>query len=277
VCRWFESDCRYILKNTVVTLSFVRIPITIKSCERNLVGIYHPARIAASTVPLVIMCHGLGGDKCGRGRILVSLSEILAKKDIASLRFDFLGSGDSEGVFSDLTPQICIQNLIDVIQSAHHSVHFGPLGLFGRSFGGYICLQASSSIKGLKAVAVQSPPFDAEAFSSLPPHFQAHLGKLSFMGEPISEKFLPQMQQLDMEGALHGLKEVPLLHIACENDRVISTDHTEKFKKARSVNRAPTHFEYILGADHECSSFIHRNIVLEKVAAWFVEFLKTSL
>jgi pimeloyl-ACP methyl ester carboxylesterase len=210
------------------------------------------------------------------------MSEILSKKGIASLRFDFLGSGDSEGLFSELTPQLCVQNLVDVVQAVclssfvPNAPRFVSIGLFGRSFGGYICLQASSFIKDLKAIAVQSPPFDAEAFSSLPPYFCEEWGKLSFMGEPISEKFLPEMQQLDMTAALERLKDVPFLHISCENDRVIGAEHTQKFKKARGQSHPKTQFELILGADHECSSFSSRNIVLEKVSSWFIDLLKTS-
>ncbi len=269
------------LRATVLTLSVHRIPITIKSRGRTLVGIYHPAGSSASTVPLVIMCHGLGGDKCGRGRILVSLSEILSKKGIASLRFDFQGSGDSEGSFSKLTPDICIQNLRDVVKAAQAAsfaphTHFGPIGLFGRSFGGYICLLSSPFIKDLCAIAVQSPPFDAEAFSSLPSNVRAEDNRLFFMGESMSDAFLPQMQQLDMAAAFEHLKKVPLLHISCEKDFVIGAEHTEKFKKARDEKQAPTCFENILGADHECSLYKHRCIVLEKVAAWFVAFLKPS-
>jgi uncharacterized protein len=287
VCRWFESDCRY-RRNTVLALSVVRVPITIKSCGRSLIGIYHPASSSSepsaknpSATPLVVMCHGLGGDKCGRGRILVSLSEMLSKEGIASIRFDFLGSGDSEGDFSELTPEICIQNLRDVIAEARAGSlipfsRFAPVGLFGRSFGGYICLLSSPFIEDLRAIAVQAPPFDAETFSSPLPTIQEEKGRLFFMGQAISEEFLPQMQRMDMTAALEQIQKIPLLHISCEKDVVISADHTEKFKKVRGENQILTHFEFLLEADHFCSVYKHRTIVLEKVIAWFTQFLKTT-
>lgn len=262
----------------MTTLAFSRVPITVQSDGRILVAVYHAAQAISSSIPLVIMCHGFGGDKSGRGRVLVSLSEILSKAGIASLRFDFLGSGDSEGSLSDVTPSACIQNLLDIVQAVPKEC--GPIGLFGRSYGGYICLQAAASLENVVAIAVDAPPFGGNYFSSPPPLFQEVDGQLFFLGEPMAKDFLRQMQQLDTKAALERLVNVPLLHISCEKDQVISQDQTNKFKEIRKRAQAQTRFFCIAGADHGCSLFSHRKILLKEISEWFVAKLmakKTSV
>lgn len=51
---------------------------------------------------IVIMCHGIRGQKFERG-VFPDLAEELLKKDIASIRFDFRGHGESEGLDKDVT------------------------------------------------------------------------------------------------------------------------------------------------------------------------------
>lgn len=53
--------------------------------------------------PAVLLCHGFTGHKSEDGRLFVRLARALAGDGIASFRFDFRGSGDSDGDFADLT------------------------------------------------------------------------------------------------------------------------------------------------------------------------------
>ncbi len=53
--------------------------------------------------PSVVMLHGFTGGKADTHRLFVLLSRLLMQRGIASLRFDFRGSGDSQGDFSEMT------------------------------------------------------------------------------------------------------------------------------------------------------------------------------
>ena len=54
-------------------------------------------------VPMALIFHGFTGNKMEPHFIFVKLSRMLEKAGIASLRFDFLGSGESDGEFKDMT------------------------------------------------------------------------------------------------------------------------------------------------------------------------------
>ena len=55
--------------------------------------------------PVCLIFHGFTGQKTGTKFSYVQLSRRLEAKGIASFRFDFLGSGESDGNFVDMTFQ----------------------------------------------------------------------------------------------------------------------------------------------------------------------------
>ncbi|NLY89972.1 MAG: alpha/beta hydrolase [Firmicutes bacterium] len=69
---------------------------------KTLRGMYHrPA--GEGTYPTVLLFHGFGGNKLEPHRIFLKLSRRLADAGIAALRFDFSGSGESDGNFEEMT------------------------------------------------------------------------------------------------------------------------------------------------------------------------------
>src|SRR5215831_11612603 len=54
-------------------------------------------------MPGVVFFHGFTGDRMESHWIFVKCARALARHGIASLRFDFYGSGESDGEFSEVT------------------------------------------------------------------------------------------------------------------------------------------------------------------------------
>lgn|GEM_PF-1495035 len=72
-----------------------------------------------SNVPLVILFHEYGATKTENKFIYVELSRILEQKGIASIRFDFFGSGESDGELqqkSFASDMVCAR---DILSYAH--------------------------------------------------------------------------------------------------------------------------------------------------------------
>lgn len=63
--------------------------------KQNLVGILH--RPAIKSHAAAILCHGMESSK--ESEKIVTMSRRLAERGILALRFDFAGSGESEGKF----------------------------------------------------------------------------------------------------------------------------------------------------------------------------------
>ncbi|MCR4672094.1 MAG: alpha/beta hydrolase [Lachnospiraceae bacterium] len=56
-----------------------------------------------SRVPMVLVLHGLMGNRIGSGKSNVEFSKILCEHGIASARFDYIGSGESDGDFIEMS------------------------------------------------------------------------------------------------------------------------------------------------------------------------------
>ena len=251
-----------------------RIPVSVISQNYLLCGVYH---LVPQSRSMVVLLHGLGGNKCGRGRFFVLLSEYLASLQIASVRFDFVGSGDSEGLFSDGNPFLFLQNTKDIISAIPHSfscktaASFDRIGLFGRSFGGYIASVIAPEVENLCALAIQSPPFDVAAFQEAPLHIEERGKDLFFLGEKLHADFLSQMEQLSVEKSFQKIAPKPVLHLSCEKDMIVGKNHDQKYLKTLSKNGFPFSSKILFGADHECSSLKSRSEAISLIGDFFAE------
>lgn len=85
---------------------------------------------------LVILMHGFMSNK--NLEPLKSIADELAKRGIASLRFDFDGHGRSYGKFSDMTVLTELQDARDVYEYAASLPYVSQIALLGHSQGGVV-------------------------------------------------------------------------------------------------------------------------------------------
>jgi len=100
-------------------------------------------------VPTVIILHGFGGNKMGPHFIFVKLSRLLERIGIASVRFDFAGSGESDGEFSDMTISGELsdaENILQYIQTLDF-VDTKNIAIVGFSMGGAIAAMLAAEYK----------------------------------------------------------------------------------------------------------------------------------
>ena len=107
-------------------------PVVFMSNGAQLVGVHHKV----DSDKIVIMCHGFTGNKVEDKRLYVESARDLASRGFNALRFDFYGSGDSEGDFEDTLMSINIANLKDAIAWASERgfEHIGGRGESGRQY-----------------------------------------------------------------------------------------------------------------------------------------------
>ena len=93
--------------------------------------------------PVVILCHGFLSHKdSSKYR---HLAQVFAQESITTVRFDFRGCGESEGLLSESSISRRWRDLQRVIDTTVDLKDFdGRLGLLGSSLGGYLALLESS-------------------------------------------------------------------------------------------------------------------------------------
>jgi uncharacterized protein len=110
----------------------------------------------ARPAPAVVMLHGFTGQRCESSFIFVRLARALCQRGIAALRFDFRGSGESEGRFCDLT----IEREVDDARAALEFLRARPdierrrIGVLGLSLGSTVAQLVAGKERGLGALCL---------------------------------------------------------------------------------------------------------------------------
>jgi alpha/beta superfamily hydrolase len=85
-----------------------------------------------------VFCHGFTGHRIGPGYLFVHLARELETVGVSSLRFDFRGSGESDGHFKDMTIDRMCSDLLSAVCMVREKYEPSRLVLLGHSLGGMI-------------------------------------------------------------------------------------------------------------------------------------------
>lgn len=107
--------------------------------------------------PMVILCHGFGGTK--DGPMFELIADSLQANGIASIRFDFNGHGQSEGLFEEMTVPNEIEDAKKVFEYVRDMRYVSSVALVGHSQGGVVAAMTAGELgnENIKAVALMAP------------------------------------------------------------------------------------------------------------------------
>lgn len=256
----------------------LREAVTFENEGQRLFGILHKPENVKTSLPAVVICHGLAGTKVGKYRLYVTLAESLAKAGIATLRFDFRGSGDSEGAFNDMSISSEVSDTKAAIKFLTNFSWIDPsrIGLLGRSLGGVIAILTAAQLEIFKSLALWAPPFSGRQWLEKwkrvqNPKTSASERKnlMQFSGHPTFEPFLRELFALQLEDELSKLSSTPLLHIHGEEDTAIDLIHADDYAKSRGGSEGETKIVRLQNSDHNFSHHDERTTVLRETIDWF--------
>lgn len=121
----------------------------------TIAAVHHPADIDR----WLVFCHGFLSDKTGSYE---ARAERAVAEGYNAVRFDFRGSGDSDGAFVDATLTSRIDDLVAVLDRFDPSSY----ALFGSSFGALVAFHATAGRDRVDPVAIvaRSPVTYGRAF-----------------------------------------------------------------------------------------------------------------
>jgi dipeptidyl aminopeptidase/acylaminoacyl peptidase len=250
----------------------------------NLFGMLHlPER--EPRYPCVIILHGYTGNRIGDHRLFVKAARDLCEHGYACLRFDFRGSGESQGDFADLTIDGEISDALAAIRflASYTEIDQERIGLLGVSLGGSVaaCVSAHNTVN---SVALWAPTAFLEYFVEreggiikdpyawLPVNYREAVekrGKVDIGGFIRGKPYFESLKRTDplREIAKYG---GPVLLIHGAEDEVVSPANSELFYDSI---RGQRRLIMIDDADHTFSAAQWERQVIEATRAWFDETL----
>lgn len=211
--------------------------------------------------PAALFLHGLGANRIESHYLFVKLARVLEEVGYASLRFDFGGSGESDGQFEDVTTRGQLADAgraMDFLRR-HPAIDGSRLGVIGLSMGGCVAALLAGLRGGeLKAAVLLSAVAEPARLLSYLRTGKlesqlANLGYMDWSGHRISRRFL-----LDLEG-VHGAEAIadfpgPTLLVHGSRDEMVPRSEMESYADARRQKGRPTESESIEDAGHTFAS-----------------------
>jgi dipeptidyl aminopeptidase/acylaminoacyl peptidase len=254
-------------------------PVTFECKGQQIVGMLHLPE-GRARCPAAVLLHGFTGTKVEARRMFVKLSRALAGHGIASLRFDYRGSGDSAGEFEEMTLRSEIADSLEAIGflSRQKRVNSRRLALVGLSFGAAVAAYVAAREKRrIKTIALWAPVAEGagildelstpEAVASL-----AETGVAEYEGHLVGIGFVRQFAE--MRPVRELLKSsAPVLLIHGSRDEIVPVHHCELYERALRAHKRIVKKVIIKGADHTFSRHVWETRLLNETIDWLGETL----
>jgi dienelactone hydrolase len=204
----------------------------------------------------------------------LALAEALAAHGVAVLRFDFAGAGESEGSLYDLSYSARMQDL-DAALTFLASRGVSRFGLFGSSMGGAVAYLAAARDERVVAIATVAAVGQPGRLAEARPDAVAAWHEQGYFDAPegrISRAFLDDSLAHDVCSAVSILR-ASILVVHGEEDTVVPPSDAHDIASAARHAR----LELVPGADHEFSRPVHLRPMIQGVARFLADALRSAI
>lgn len=250
-------------------------PIVFYNQDQQINGILHSPMDYDAPCPAVAFFHGFTGTKVEPHRIFVKTARELAAIGFYVLRFDFRGSGDSEGDFSEMTIGGEVSDAIKSIDvlTAMPGVDTDRIGILGLSMGGCVAAFVSGQDARVKSTVMWAPLSDdppdrkneiLERVKNPPTPEEIALANPNLVGKA----FYEELSEISPSATLQAFTGA-LLVIHGSADDVVPVSHGKRYYELMCERDAPTELEIIDKGDHTFNTVASEQAVIAKSVEWF--------
>jgi len=213
---------------------------------------------------------------CGKDILAATrIANTLALNDVAVLRFDFTGLGESQGDFSNTNFSSNVEDLLSATEFLRENYQ-APQLLIGHSLGGTAILHVASDIPECKAVVTIGSPATADHLLHL---FKGDVERIQKDGVAqvdiagrsfdIQQQFIDDLKHKSVEDKITKLRKA-LLIFHSPIDEVVSIDQAGIiFAKAKH----PKSFITLDSGNHLLTSNDDASYVANTIVAWALRYI----
>ncbi len=210
-------------------------------------------------IPCVVASHGLAASKDSEKYLM--LADSLGQVGLACCRYDFRGSGESDGSAAETTVKGRIEDLRAVITylRALPAIDADRLGLFGSSFGGFVSHFAAKE-ETVSAIVTWATPASLAGMERLESKEVAGLGP-AFFAELSGRTYVQVPEGVTRLLVIHG-----------DQDDLVPVTHA---KLLWEWALEPKELVVLQGGDHRFSAPILRQQAMAQTVTWFLKHLRS--
>ncbi|HET7581025.1 MAG TPA: alpha/beta fold hydrolase [Bacillales bacterium] len=222
-----------------------------------------------TSFPAVILFHGFTGNRLEPHRLFLKISRALASRGIASFRFDFAGSGESDGDFEDMTLSAEVSDAHAILDHVKQDprIDSEKVSLLGLSMGGLVAsLVAGDRPNDIDRLILMAPAGDW--MKKIADERQAETGKEVYDhdGNLVGRGFAEDLKSLDTyPRAANFDGKVLLIHGS--EDRSVPAEVSHQYQQQSYGTNAAVRI--IEGADHTFNRHSWEQDVIRHVCSFF--------
>lgn len=234
-------------------------------------------------VPAVIMLHGNGSTRHEAGNAYDFTAPEMAKASIATIRFDYIGNGDSTSDYIDFTYDKAVA---DAMMCYDYLANLGTVdmehvGIMGWSMGGYITLLTAARNDVFTSVLTWAGAFymgtseaqaEQYAIAKEKGYYEVTYDWRDSLKQ--SPAYYECVMAIDSAAEVANIK-APILAIAGSEDTVVPPSVAEQIVAAATSEG--TQMKILEGADHTFCVFTGDNTMLQNVTNETINWFKATL
>lgn len=218
-----------------------------------------------------IFCHGFTGQRLGPHYLFVKISRALSEAGYSSVRFDFCGSGESDGQFYDMNIHSMTKDLHSIYNKIKGEFHPEKIVVLGHSFGGLIAVLCTEqlSIDGLVLLSpVANPSGLIQSHANLLNRGPNADGHFENGPHEMNISFLDDLRSCGPQKILTSHFHGPLLVIQGNKDPSVSVEESKLYIDTSRDAGIQHEYHLLEGADHNYSRVSDVKMLCSTITSW---------